>query len=264
MTFRLSNNLLGILNLVTFLFSIPILGGGVWLSRKGINECEKFFDKPIIVVGVILMIVSVAGLIAACYRVTALIWFYLVIIFLVVLLGIYNTVFALLVLNKGAGEVLSGKGYKEYRLQDYSKWMQKRVNNESTWFTIKSCLADSKVCTNFHTHHLNDTVQEFYKAHLSALQSGCCKPSNDCEFTYVGPTNWTKGKGVFTNNDCNTWENDLDTLCFNCKACKAGFIDNLRTESSKVMVINIVFFVCLVLVYFVACCAFRNTSRDKF
>ncbi|KAL4320194.1 hypothetical protein GQ457_18G011530 [Hibiscus cannabinus] len=37
-------------------------------------------------------------------------------------------------------------------------------------------------------------------------------------------TNWTKGNGIFPNNDCNTWENDLDTLCFDCKSCKVGFI----------------------------------------
>ncbi|XWS16933.1 hypothetical protein CRYUN_Cryun33cG0024400 [Craigia yunnanensis] len=263
MAFRLSNNLVGILNFITFLLSIPILGAGIWLRRHGLTECERFLDTPVIVIGVFLMVVSLAGLIGACCRVTWLLWLYLVVMFLLIVLGIGLTVFAFVVTNKGAGQVLSGKGYKEYRLGDYSNWLQKRVTDEKNWNKIKSCLADSKVCTNFREKYLDDTVTEFYEAHLSSVQSGCCKPSNDCQFTYVGPTNWTKQNGVFTNTDCSLWDNNLDTLCFSCKACKAGFIDNLRSSWKQVAIVNIVFLIFLIVVYSVGCCAFRNNRRDN-
>ncbi|TYI16789.1 hypothetical protein ES332_A08G278600v1 [Gossypium tomentosum] len=264
MSFRLSNNLLGILNFVTFLLSIPILVAGIWLSRKAITECERFLDKPIIIVGVFLMVISLAGFVGACCHVKWFLWLYLVVMLILIVLGIAGTIFAFVVTNKGAGRVLSGKGYKEYRLGDYSNWLQKRVGDENNWFKIKSCLVDSKVCTEFHNQHINESVKEFYKVLLSSIQSGCCKPSNDCQFTFLGPTNWTKGNGVFINNsDCNTWSNDLGTLCFNCQACKAGFIDNLKSSWKKVMVVNIIFLVCLIIVYSVGCCAFSNSRKSK-
>ncbi|MBA0583659.1 hypothetical protein Gorai_014508, partial [Gossypium raimondii] len=170
MAFRLSNNLVGILNFITFLLSIPILGAGIWLSREGVTECERFLDKPVIVIGVFLMLVSLAGLIGACCRVTWLLWLYLVVMFLLIVLGIVFTIFAFAVTNKGAGEALSGKGYKEYRLGDYSNWLQKRVTGQKNWNKIKSCLADSKVCTDFHDKYLNTSASEFYQTHLSSVQ----------------------------------------------------------------------------------------------
>ncbi|GMI89138.1 tetraspanin8 [Hibiscus trionum] len=263
MAFRLSNNLVGILNFITFLLSIPILGAGIWLSREGVTECEQFLDKPVIVIGAFLMIVSLAGMIGACCRVTWLLWLYLVVMFLLIVLGIVFTIFAFAVTNKGAGETLSGRGYKEYRLGDYSNWLQKRVTDGKNWNKIKSCLADSKVCTDFHDKYLNVSVSEFYQEHLSSVQSGCCKPSNDCQFDYVGPTNWTRGAAVSTNPDCNLWDNNLDTLCFNCQSCKAGFIDNLKSSWKKVAIVNIVFLVFLIVVYSIGCCAFRNNRRDN-
>lgn len=259
---RCSNSLVGILNFLVFLLSIPILAGGIWLSQKGSTECERFLDKPVIALGVFLMIVSIAGLVGACCRVTWLLWVYLFVMFLLILLVFCFTVFAFVVTNKGAGEALSDRGYKEYRLGDYSNWLQKRVNSGKNWNRIRSCLVDSKVCSEFQTKFLSDTVNDFHKEHLTSLQSGCCKPSNDCGFTYVSPTNWTKTTGSHTNPDCAVWDNKPDKLCFDCQACKAGLLDNIKSAWKKVAVVNIVFLVFLVIVYSIGCCAFRNNRRD--
>ena len=167
---RLSNNLVGLLNFLTFVLSIPILVGGIWLSRQSNSECERFLEKPIIVLGVFLMVVSLAGLIGACCRVSWLLWGYLLVMFLLILLLTVFTIFAFAVTNKGAGEVVSGRGYKEYRLGDYSNWLQKRVRNTKNWNKIKSCLSDSKVCSSFADKYVNDNFQQFYAEHLSALQ----------------------------------------------------------------------------------------------
>jgi len=263
--FRVSNNLVGILNFVTFLLSIPILAGGIWLSRQADTECERWLDKPIIALGVFLMVVSIAGLIGACCRVSWLLWFYLLVMFLLIVLLFVFTIFVFAVTNKGAGEAVSNRGYKEYRLGDYSNWLQKRVNNTKNWNKIKSCLQDSKVCTSFADKFVNDNMEQFYAENLSALQSGCCKPSNDCNFTYVKPTEWTNNNTAVasSNPDCTTWNNDPNVLCFNCQSCKAGLLDNIKSNWKKVAIVNVIFLVFLVVVYSVGCCAFRNNRKDN-
>ncbi|CAL8990874.1 unnamed protein product [Prunus brigantina] len=261
---KISNNLVGLLNFITFLLSIPIVVAGVWLSKQGSTECEKFLDKPVIILGVFLMLVSLAGLIGACCRVSWLLWVYLLVMFLLIVVLFAFTIFAFVVTNKGAGKVVSGKGYKEYRLGDYSNWLQKRVNSTKNWNKIKSCLIDSKVCSTFQDKYVKDTITDLYKENLSALQAGCCKPSDDCGFTYMSPTNWNdNGTTSSSNPDCSTWANDAKVLCFNCQSCKAGLLDNIKSNWKKTAVVNIVFLIFLIIVYSVGCCAFRNTRRDN-
>ncbi|KAL3532936.1 hypothetical protein ACH5RR_006457 [Cinchona calisaya] len=257
---RCSNNLVGILNLLTLLLSIPIIAGGIWLSRQANTECEHFLEKPVIALGVFLFLVSLAGLIGACCRVSWLLWLYLLVMFLLILVLFCFTIFAFVVTNKGAGEAVSGKGYKEYRLGHYSTWLQKRVNNN--WPRIQSCLQDSKICRSL----LNGTStpeQQFYSEHLSSLQSGCCKPSVDCKFIYVSPTNWTNPGTTSSNPDCNAWSNDPKILCYSCQACKAGLLDNIKSDWKKVAILNIIMLVFLIVVYSVGCCAFRNNREEN-
>uniref|UniRef100_A0A5B7BXA0 Tetraspanin-8-like n=1 Tax=Davidia involucrata TaxID=16924 RepID=A0A5B7BXA0_DAVIN len=261
--FRVSNNLIGILNFVTFLLSVPILGAGIWLSRQADTECERFLEKPVIILGAFLMVVSLAGLIGACCRVSWLLWVYLVVMFLLILLLFCFTIFTFVVTNKGAGEVVSGRGYKEYRLGDYSNWLQKRVNSTKNWNKIKSCLQDSKVCQSLIDDRTSTPVEVFYQEHLTAIQSGCCKPSSDCNYTYVTPTNWNITPTTSTNPDCSAWSNNASTLCFNCQSCKAGMLDNIKSDWKKVAIINVIFLVFLVVVYSIGCCAFRNNREDR-
>lgn len=167
---KCSNNLIGLLNFLTLILSIPIIVAGVWLSKQGNTECERWLEKPVIALGVFLMLVSIAGLIGACCRVSWLLWVYLLVMFLLIVLLFAFTIFAFVVTNKGAGEAITGKGYKEYRLGDYSNWLQKRVNNTNTWNRIKSCLQSGKVCSEYQTKFHNDDINGFYKENLNAIQ----------------------------------------------------------------------------------------------
>ncbi|XP_077238229.1 tetraspanin-8-like [Tasmannia lanceolata] len=258
--FRLSNNLIGILNFITFLFSIPILGGGIWLSTRASTDCEKILDGPLIVLGAFLLLVSLAGLIGACCRVTWLLWVYLLFMFLLIVLLFCSTIFTFVVSNKGAGEVVSGRGYKEYRLGDYSNWLQKRVSDGKDWRTISSCLKDGKACESLEDSNLPQA--QFYEKKLSPIQSGCCKPPTICGFTYVNATVWQKpaANTTFSNADCNKWDNDKNTLCFNCQSCKAGVLANLKKDWKMDAIVNIIF---LIIVYSIGCCAFRNNKEDN-
>lgn len=265
MAFRLSNNLVGILNFVTFLLSIPILAGGIWLSHRSSTDCEKFLQGPVIAIGVFLLVVSLCGLVGACCRNSLLLWIYLFVMFLLIVLLFCFTIFAFVVTNKGAGEVVSGRGYKEYKLGDYSNWLQKRVENSKNWRKIRSCLVDSKVCERLQeSGNGNQTLAQFIKNNLSPLQSGCCKPPTDCGFDYQGPTIWNKPTtGLASNNtDCTTWQNNPNVLCYDCQSCKAGVLANIKDDWKKVAVVNIIFLVCLVVVYSVGCCAFRNNREE--
>ena len=78
------------------------------------------------------------------------------------------TVFAFVVTNKGAGEAVSGRGYKEYKLGDYSNWLQKRVDNTKNWDRIRSCLQDSKVCKKLQDK--NETIAQFMASDLSPIE----------------------------------------------------------------------------------------------
>ncbi|RZC53989.1 hypothetical protein C5167_012846 [Papaver somniferum] len=264
MAFRISNNLVGILNFITFLLSIPILGGGIWLSNRASTDCEKFLEKPIIALGVFLMIVSLAGLIGACCRVSWLLWVYLFVMFVLIVLLFSFTIFAFVVTNKGAGKITSERGYKEYKLGDYSNWLQKRVSSEKNWNRIKSCLIDGKVCKTL-SEETNVDAQQFLQKHLSPIQSGCCKPPQECGFQYKSAAVWDNpGNTTSANPDCATWKSAPSTaLCFDCQSCKAGVLANLKNDWKKVAVLNIIFLIFLIIVYSIGCCAFRNNREDN-
>ncbi|GER27456.1 ATP-dependent Clp protease proteolytic subunit, partial [Striga asiatica] len=71
------------------------------------------------------------------------------------------------VTNSVAGKVLSGRGYREYRLGDYSNWLQNRVNDH--WGRVRSYLVDSNICQRL-LQAGSTPVDDFYREHLSALQ----------------------------------------------------------------------------------------------
>ncbi|KAL4021201.1 hypothetical protein IC575_019993 [Cucumis melo] len=159
--------------------------------------------------------------------------------FLLILLLFVFTIFAFVVTNKGVVKVLSNRGYKEYRLSDYSNWLQNRVRNNKDWNRIRSCLVDDKF--------------------------GCFKPADECNFTYKAPTQWEKPTNVssFSNLDCGLWDNRLEMLCFDCESCKGGVLDNLKRNWKKVAIINIVILVFLIIVYSIGCCGFRDSKEDN-
>lgn len=259
----LSNHLITILNFFTALLSIPILAAGIWLASKQPSECLRFLQTPLIIIGLLILLVSIAGLVGSCCRVLWLLWLCLAFMFLLILLLLAFTVFAFLVTNKGAGEAVSGKGFDEYHLGNYSTWLQRNVNESSNWEKIKSCLSDAKVCNSLDKNYPN--VSAFNNATLTPIESGCCKPPSDCQFSFVTATNWTtNAQFLNSDSDCKTWSNNATQLCFNCDSCKAGVLENVKKDWHKMAIVNVVMLALIIAIYTVGCSAFRNIKRDEY
>jgi len=261
---RSSNHLIGVLNFLTFLLSIPILGGGIWLSTRANNtDCLKFLQWPLIIIGVAIMVVSLAGFAGACYRNTFLLWVYLFVMFFVIAALIGFIIFAYAVTDKGSGRSEPGRGYLEYYLQDYSGWLEKRVADDGYWAKISSCIRDSKACRKMGrtVGGMPESADVFYRRKLNPIESGCCKPPAVCGFTYLNETTWNPGVTSANNADCTKWNNDQEQLCYSCDSCKAGVLASLKKSWRKVSVINIVVLIILVIAYVVGCAAFRNNRR---
>ncbi|KAL4189297.1 hypothetical protein AMTRI_Chr08g206290 [Amborella trichopoda] len=263
--FKATNGLIGAINFIIFLISIPILGGGIWLSTKANTDCLRFLQWPIIIIGLCLMVLSLAGFVGACYRISWLLWLYLFLMFFVIVALVGFTIFAFAVTSRGSGRPMMNRAYYDYSLSDYSGWLKDRVSDPEYWEKIVSCIRDAKVCQKMGRYYgyMPETADEFYRRHLSPIESGCCKPPTVCGYMYINETTWDQSGGTmgYGDLDCSRWNNDQSQLCYTCNSCKAAVLANLKHDWRKVAVLNIVMLIVLVIVYVIALAAFRNNHR---
>ncbi|KAK1409565.1 hypothetical protein QVD17_36091 [Tagetes erecta] len=244
---RVSNTMIGLLNLLTLLISIPIIGGGLWMA-KSTATCESFLQRPLMVVGFVILLVSLAGFIGACFHVVWALWLYLAVMLFLIAALLAVTVFGFVVVGPGGGIVVPGRAYKEYHLQSYSPWLRKRIEKPSYWMTVRSCILGSKTCSNIVTW----TPMDYMTRNLSPIQSGCCKPPTSCD--YQAPM-------MTQDPDCYKWNNDPNLLCYECDSCKAGVLEDVRRDWHRLSILNIIMVMLLIVIYFVGCCAFQNAKR---
>jgi hypothetical protein len=64
--------------------------------------------------------------------------------------------------------------------------------------------------------------------------------------------------------DCRAWSNDMQVLCFDCDACKAGVLETVKTKWKAVATVNIALLVLLVVVYTLGCCALRSNGGSRY
>lgn len=260
-----SNQLIGFLNFISFLLSLPILGGGIWLSsRASTTDCMRFLQWPLILIGIAVMVVSLAGIAGACYRNTVLMYLYLWAMFFVIAALVFFVIFAYSATEKGSGRPVMNRVYLDYSLQDYSGWLADRVADPVYWAKISACIHDSHACQKLHRYvgGLPESPEMFYLRKLTPIQSGCCKPPTSCGYTYINETFWTTGGGLTgTDPDCVRWSNEQQQLCYGCGSCKAGVLASLKKSWRQVSVINIIILIVLVLLYVVALAAFRHNKQ---
>ncbi|KAL8170621.1 hypothetical protein V2J09_022425 [Rumex salicifolius] len=258
----LSNNVVSTTTLLCILLSTPIIASGIWVSTRPENWCIDLLQGPVIVLGVSVLGVAVAGFVGSFRALPRLLLFYLVAMGLLIALLAALVVFVYVVtVVKGLGHSEPGRAYLEYRLDDFSGWLRRRVRPDYKWARVKRCLASGSVCDGLNRSYTNAT--EFFAAHLTPLQSGCCKPPTECGYTFTTPTNWISPINADADPDCHSWSNDPSRLCFACDSCKAGFLQSLRTQWRTLNVVLVVTLAALAVVYLVGCYAIRASKTEN-
>ncbi|KAK7390527.1 hypothetical protein VNO78_25835 [Psophocarpus tetragonolobus] len=256
----MSNNVIGGINLVAVILSIPIIGAGIWLMNEQADSCVQFLQWPVIILGVLILVVSLAGFIGAFFRISWLLIMYLVAMLLLVILLLCLVVFVYMVTLRGHGLIEPNRAYLEYRMDDFSGYLRRRVRSSFKWDRIRSCLSQTNMCSELNQSYR--MAQDFFNARLTPMQSGCCKPPTQCAYTFVNPTYWISPINTAADMDCLQWSNDQTQLCYNCDSCKAGLLANLRKEWRRANVILIITVIVLIIVYLIGCCAFRNAKTE--
>lgn len=164
----LSNNVIGCINFVAILFSIPIIGSGIWLATEPDNSCVKILQWPVIILGVLTLIVALAGFIGGFWRIPWLLIFYLVAMLVLLILLACLVVFVYTVTIRGSGHPEPSRAYLEYHLDDYSGWLRRRVRSSYKWDRIKTCLSSSPMCAQLNQTYT--TALDFFNAHLTPLE----------------------------------------------------------------------------------------------
>ncbi|XP_031486372.1 tetraspanin-2 [Nymphaea colorata] len=256
-----SNNITAALNFVALLCSVPIIGAGIWLASKPDNECVRLIRWPLIILGVLILLVSLAGFVGAFWRLQCLLALHLLCMLILILLLLFFTIFAFVVTSPNGAVSVPGRQYQEFRLSGFSGWLRNYVTNSGNWAQIRTCLSSSDVCPSL-AREYSSPDQFFASSDISPLQSGCCKPPTMCGYNYVNPTLWVNPINPAADTDCYLWSNDQSQLCYNCNSCKAGLLGNMRKEWRKANVVLIVTLVVLIWVYMIACSAFRNAQTE--
>lgn len=224
-----------------FLFTFLTTGVGTFITGK--SNCSLILETPLITVALVLMSLSLAVTVSSCISWQPCQACSACLLLLILPLSGTYTIMSFNqagITHKGKGLELPDRAYDEFRLHAYSKRLQSLVTNSKNWNNVHRCLIKTDACKRFSRDKVNNTFMEFSTKELSPIESGCCKPSYFCNFTYVRPTNWTVGLTSTSNNitDCNAWSNDPGTLCFNCQTCKAGVLEVFKNKWTDVFKLN--------------------------
>uniref|UniRef100_A0A6V7QXU8 Protein TORNADO 2 n=1 Tax=Ananas comosus var. bracteatus TaxID=296719 RepID=A0A6V7QXU8_ANACO len=197
------------------------------------NACVKLIQWPIIVLGIVVLVVALAGFVGAFWRIPGLLLFYLAAMVMLILALAARRLLRLAAAAGGGTE---------------------------RWNRIKACLSSTSTCSELNqTYNL---AQDFFNAELSPLQSGCCKPPTRCGYTFVNPTYWISPIDTASDVDCVLWSNDQMQLCYSCSSCKAGLLANLRREWRRADLLLVAALIALITVYAMGCYAFRAAKTD--
>ncbi|GJM91732.1 hypothetical protein PR202_ga08139 [Eleusine coracana subsp. coracana] len=224
-----SNTLIGYLNLLTLVASIPVIAAGLWVAHGSSSTCESALQVPLLTIGFIVLVVSLAGFIGGCYHVTCALWLYLLAVLLLVVALLGMTVFGLAVTAGGGGRQVPGRPYREFRVTDYSAWLQKHAQLDRYWRPALACVVGSRACSKITTW----TPIDYLQHNLTPIQD----------------------------EDCYRWNNAANILCYQCDSCKAGVLEQLRRDWHNITILNVIVLVMLIAIYSCGCCAFRNARR---
>uniref|UniRef100_A0A452YJF5 Tetraspanin n=3 Tax=Triticinae TaxID=1648030 RepID=A0A452YJF5_AEGTS len=240
------------------ILAILVVGFGFWMSTHN-DECRRSLTIPVMGLGGVIFLMSLAGFVGAWKNISCLLWTYLIMLFVVLVAIMVFTVLAFIITNTGTGHAVPGSRYKEYRLQDYSSWFVKQLNDTDKWTHLRSCLVKSDDCNSLSNRY--KTLKQYKLAELTPIESGCCRPPAECGYPALNASNFDLSyHPVSTNVDCKLYKNDRFLRCYDCNSCKAGVAQYMKTEWRVVAIFNVILFIILSFVYFVGCCARRHAG----
>lgn len=164
----MSNNVIGCINFVAVILSIPIIGAGIWLTNGDADSCVQFLQWPVIILGVLILVVALAGFIGAFFRVSWLLIVYLVAMLVLVILLVSLVAFVYMVTLRGHGNIEPNRAYLEYRMDDFSGYLRRRVRSSFKWDRIRSCLSQTNMCAELNQSYR--MAQDFFNARLTPMQ----------------------------------------------------------------------------------------------
>jgi Tetraspanin family len=91
---RFSNTVIGYLNLLTLLASVPLIGGGLWLAHSS-STCQSALQTPLLALGFVVFLVSLSGFVGACFGVAWALWLYLFAMLILIIALLCFTAFGL-------------------------------------------------------------------------------------------------------------------------------------------------------------------------
>ncbi|GAQ78140.1 hypothetical protein KFL_000080460 [Klebsormidium nitens] len=251
------------LNILTLLLSLPIIGFGIYLAVASTPQCYRFFMYPVLILGVLLLFLSLLGIAGAWTHSACFLWIYGLLMAILWLALLAFTIFSFIVTNDGAGKELAGQGVLEYRLQDYSAWLQKQVEKPSTWRSIKSCLQEKGYCQDFPQRFPTTDIFLANLGNLSPIESGCCRPPSSCGFPIITSTSYDTTTPLGNDTDCLTYSSNIQQECLDCNSCRAGFLQELKGKWKIVAIGNSAILALVLVVWCVSCGARREAKRYK-
>lgn len=124
--------MVGALNVLSLLLGIGSAGEPAYIHVHGDSNCQKvLLQVPLLVGGIFVVLVSALGIAGSLCCVNGALYVYLLVMFMVIVGLAFFTVFELFVTNRKMGQQVSNKGYGEYKVTNFSHWLQHMVNNKN-------------------------------------------------------------------------------------------------------------------------------------
>eukprot|EP00898_Chlorokybus_atmophyticus_P006826 jgi/Chlat1/7144/Chrsp57S06810 len=203
-------------------------------------DCLGYLKAPILVFGVILFVASFVGFYGAKGEKATLMTLYVAFLIALTLALLGFTVFIFVVSHSEGTYEVPGVGYKEYSLGGYSTWLQDKVNDNSTWSKVATCLQDEDVCQHFSTLQQDNTYSSLNST-ITALQGGCCFAPSQC------------ASDPSFSSDCSSFNITGGDLCYNCTSCKASFLHVVHNDWEKAAIVSIIVVICLIALLAISC-----------
>ncbi|KAJ7561401.1 hypothetical protein O6H91_03G026900 [Diphasiastrum complanatum] len=259
---RASSCIITWVNLLTVILSLGIFSLGIWLATRH-GDCEKNLTSPTFIIGAFIFIISLVGFVGAWRDIPSLLRIYLILMFLLVAAIVAFTIFIFVVTHKGAGHLVNGKRFEEYKLIDYSNFLQNVFGKEKNWRLIRSCFVHNIYCESLSKNY--HSVNQYNQAKLSSIQSGCCRPPFECGYAMKNANYFNLSSRPHSSDpDCMLYKNDHDIKCYNCNSCKAGVAQVLKKRWWFVAIFDITTLSIIILLYSIGCCARRYASSAHY